>query len=354
MVVTAPERLALARKVAARLATRPGVTSVFITGSMAVGLGNQTSDVDVYVAGPEVEASREQIFAGPVRIDVHRLSKQALEATVWRVVGATLRSDDGADVVREQDVTIALRLHIGEIVVDGGATALQETLSKHELTLRQLLITRWLNLAHYGQEDLAGLVDVPEDGDSAVMIARLLLRTAGKALAAACGDLFPGEKWVWRQLDRSAPATFPHAHYRHLLRADPLATGQGAVSLTDLRRFAQTCLAATATFGWHGVPLAYQPRWRGGDGPLRRMPELSVRTYRDGVVITSPESRRVRLSHEAALIWALCDGVDESTVQRDVERLRAVHTAARRLEPERVAVLADELLAARLIHRGPA
>ncbi|RFS45546.1 hypothetical protein D0Q02_15695 [Micromonospora craniellae] len=354
MVVTVPERLALAREVAARLASRPGVTSVFITGSLAVGLGNHTSDVDVYLAGPEVGASREQVFAGPVRIDVHRLSTQALAESVRRVVGATLRSDDGADVVPERDVTTALRLHIGEIVVDGGAAALRKTLNEHELTLRRLLITRWLNLAHYGQEDLAGLVDDPEDGDAAVMIARLLLRTAGKALAAACGDLFPGVKWVWRQLDRSAPAAFPHAHYRRLLRADPLATGHDGVRLTDLRRFAQTCLAATAVLGWHGVPVTHQPRWRGGDGPLRRMSELSIRAYQDGVVITSPESRRVRLSHEAALIWALCDGVDESTMQRDIDRLRSVHTAARRLEAERVAVLTDELLAARLIHGGPA
>ncbi|MEU7615283.1 hypothetical protein AB0M91_04025 [Micromonospora rifamycinica] len=351
MVVTASERLALAREVAARLAARPGVTTVFLTGGMTVGLGNRTSDVDVYLVGPDVEAGREQVFAGPVRIDVHRLSTRALQAAVRRVVGATLRSDDGADVVGERDVTTALRLHLGEVVRDGGADALRETLGAHEATLRRLLITRWLDLAHYGQEDLAGLVDAPDDGDSAVMTARLLLRTAGKALAAACGDLFPGEKWVWRQLDRSAPAGFPHDHFRHLLRADPLAAGPDAVRLADLRRFAQTCLAATATLGWHGVPLAHQPRWRGGDGPLRRLPELSVRAYRDGVVLTSPESRRVRLSHEAALVWALCDGVDESTVRHDVERLRPVHDAARRLAPERVPVLAAELRAARLIQQ---
>ncbi|HEX5543611.1 MAG TPA: hypothetical protein VFX60_19010 [Micromonospora sp.] len=352
--MSAPQRHALAREVAARLAARPGVTSVFLSGSLAVGLGNHTSDVDIYLAGPEVTPSREQVFAGPVRVDVHSLTMESLAGIVRRVVAATLRSDDGADVVPERDVTTALCLHSGEIVVDGGAVALQRTLREHDATLRQLLITRWLNLAHYCQEDLSGLIDVPEDTDAATMVARLLLRTAGKAVAAACGDLFPGEKWVWRQLDRSAPAEFPYDHYRHLLRADPLAAGPEAVRLADLRRFAQTCLAATAALGWHGVPMAHWPRWRGGDGPLRRVPELSVRAYRDGVVITSPESRRVRMSHEAALVWALCDGVDVPTLHREVKHLRLVHIGVQQLTSARVTALAEELLTARLLDRSPA
>ena len=208
---------------------------------------------------------------------MHRLTMERLTDAVRRVVEATLRSDDGADVVPDQDVVTALRLRCGEIVVDGGASDLQQTLREHDGTLRRLMITRWLNLAHYGQEDLAGLIDVPEDADAATMVARLLLRTAGKALAAACDDLFPGEKWLWRQLDRSAPVSFPHAHYRHLLRADPLGPAGDAVSLIDLRRFAQTCLAAAGTLGWHGAPMAHWPRWRSGGGPLHRVPDLSLR-----------------------------------------------------------------------------
>jgi hypothetical protein len=354
MVVSAPERLALAREVAARLARGPRVTSAFVAGSLAVGLGNHTSDVDVHLAGPRLEPGREQVFAGPVRVDVHRLPTAALAGVVRRVVAATLRSDDGGDVVAEADVTTAVRLHGGEIVLDGGAAELQRTLREHDLTLRRLVTTRWLNLAHYGQEDLAGLIDEPGDGDSATMVARLLLRTAGKALAAACGDLFPGEKWVWRQLDRSAPAGFPHDRYRLLLRADPLAEDPDAVRLADLRRFAQTCLAATAALGWHGTPLAHWPHWLGGDGPLRRAAELSVRAYADGVVLTAPDSRRVRLSHGAALVWALCDGVDAATLRRDVAGLGAAHDPARGLTPERVTELVDRLLAAGLIQGGPA
>lgn len=353
MVVSAPERRALAREVAARLALRPGVTTVFVIGSLLVGLGSHTSDVDVYIAGPDLTPEREQIFAGPVRIDVHRLKTESLTVTVKRVVAATLRSDDGVDVVPDQDVTTAVHLCYGEIIADGGALALQQTLREHNGTLRHLLITRWLNLAHYGQEDLAGLMDVPEDADAATMVARLLLRTAGKALAAACNDLFPGEKWVWRQLDRSAPAGFPHAHYRHLLRADPLAAGQDDIRLADLRRFAQICLAAAATLGWHDVSMSHWPRWMSADGPLSRAPELSVRAYRDAVVITSLDSRRVRLSHEAALVWALCGGVSVQLLEQDVERLRTVHTGYHQLSPARVTELTGKLLAARLIHRGP-
>lgn len=354
MVVSAPARLTLAREVAARLAERPGVTSAFVAGSLTAGLGNHTSDVDVYLVGPEVARRREQVFAGPVRIDVHGVPLRRLADSVHAVAAATLRSDDGADVVAERDVTAALHLHSAELVVAGGVAELRRVLRAHEDTLRKLLLTRWLNLGHYGQEDLAGLIDAPEDADAAVLGARLLLRTAGKAVAAACNDLFPGEKWVWRQLDRSAPAGFPHAHFRRLLRADPTAPGPAAVRLADLRRFAQTCLSVAATLGWHGVPLAHWPRWVGGDGPLRRSPELSVRAYEDGVVLAAPDSRRIRLSHQAALVWALCDGSDGPTLRRDVARLRRGFPGPVPLSPERAAVLADELRAARLLRHGPA
>jgi hypothetical protein len=351
MVVTVPERLALAREVAERLAGRPGVTDVFVTGSMTAGLGNHTSDVDIYVAGPDVAPAREQVFAGSVRVDVHRLSTDDLRSGVARVLAATLRSDSGADVVADRDVAVAVQLRYGEVVTGAEAFAGRENLCRHHDVLRCLLITRWLELAHYGQEDIAGLVAVPEDADAAVMVARLLLRSAGKAVAAACDDLFPGEKWVWRQLDRSAPASFPLLYYRQLLRADPLADAQAGVTILDLQRFAQTCSAVAATLGWHGVPTSRWPRWRSGDGPLRRFPELSIRSYRDAAVVTSPDSRRVRLSHEAALVWALCDGVSGQTVRDDAERLRGADDRYRDLTGSRAMELLNGLLAAHLIRR---
>lgn len=352
MAVSAPQRLALARQVALRLAEAPEVTAVFLTGSLTVGLGNQTSDVDLYVLGPDITPVRQQVFADAVRIDVHRGTTGDLAATVQRVVTATIRSDDGAAVVADRDVITALRLHCGQIVVDGGLDALRQRLREHDDTLRRLLLTRWLNAAHYGQEDLAGLLDTTADADAATMGARLLLRTAGKALAVACGDLFPGEKWVWRQLDRSAPAGFPHAQFRHLLRADPLTGGDGP-TLTDIQRFAQTCLVAAATLGWHGVPMTHWPRWQDDGGPLRRLPGLSVRAYQDAVVVTSTDSRRVRLSHETALVWALCDGVGAQTVGHDVERLRHTHPAYRDLDRVRAGELVERLTGARLIDREP-
>ncbi|MEH1016375.1 hypothetical protein V6U90_25135 [Micromonospora sp. CPCC 206060] len=351
MVVTAAERRALAGQVAARLAGTPGVTDAFLTGSLLVGLGNRTSDVDLYLLGPDIAPGRHQVFAESVRIDVHRQSTAGLATTVDRVAAASLRSDAGAAVVADRDVVAALRLRCGEVVVDSGYLGtLQRRLRERDGTLRRLLLTRWFDAAHYGQEDLAGLLDDPADADAATMVARLLLRTAGKAVAAACDDLFPGEKWVWRQLDRSAPAGFPLADFRRLLRVDPLADPAGT-GLTDVRRFAQTCLAAAATLGWHGVPLACWPRWQPADGSLHRPPELSVRAYVDGVVVTAPDSRRVRLSHAAALVWALCDGVDDRTLRQDTERLSRTHPVYHGLDRERTAGLVAGLVEARLVER---
>ena len=71
----------------------------------------------------------------------------------------------------------------------------------------------------------------------------------------------------------------------------------------------------------------------------------------DGVVVTAPDSRRVRLSHAAALVWALCDGVDDRTLGQDTELLARTHPVYRGLDRERTAGLLAGLLEARLVER---
>ncbi|WP_405943540.1 hypothetical protein OHA44_04100 [Streptomyces sp. NBC_00144] len=371
--------LPLARRVARQLAAPATVGSSFIAGSVTAGLGNHTSDIDVYLVGTGLAPARRQLVLDRSRFDVQELSVADLDAAVGRVAGAAFPGD-GSTVVAQRDLDLAVRLWSGEVITDDGALApLRDRLRAAPLPLRRALITHWLTAVHYELEDVAGLV-ANGDLDAGLMAARTALLLAGKAVAAACGDFYTGRKWVWHQLRRAAPSGFPYEGFRHLLRYDPLADGTGAGGgsgtpaggLPSLAGFTQGCLSAVATLGWHGIPLEHWPCWPGASdrpgesdrsepgstapvgsqqvpGLLRRAPGFSPRAHSGGVVLALPALRRVRLNPDVALVWALCDGAPPSTVTGRAQKLREAHPAYAGLTPDRCAVIIERLVAARLV-----
>jgi hypothetical protein len=346
------ERLHLARHLAGRLVAMPEVQAALLTGSLTAGLGSRTSDVDVLLVGDGLPRERRQVFAGPVRVDVRQLSSLQLAAAVDGVLAARMLSDDAATPVPASDLALAIGVSTGEVVAGGQIVEpLRERLHAGRLPLRRVVTSRWLDLAHYGHEDLAGLVAAGEP-DAAILVGRDLLLAAGKALVTGSGDLHLGRKWVCRQLDRTAPTDFPRSEFRRLMRADPTADESGA-GVTALHRFAQTCLAAAATVGWHGVSLWLWPRWLPGSGPLRRSAELSIRAYDDAVLLTAPTGRRVRLRHDVALVWALCDGVTPDVVARDARQLGQAASAYASLSADRCRSIVGLLVRAGLVTQQP-
>lgn len=336
--------LPLARRVARQLSAAPGVSSCFLAGSITARLGNHTSDVDVYLTGRGGPVSRRQLSVDRTRFDVQRLPVEELGAAVDRVSGAAFPSEGGT-VLAQRDLDLAVRLWTGEPVTDGGDLgALLDRLRAAELPLRRVVIAHWLTAVHYELEDVAGLA-ASADLDAALMSARTSLLLAGKAVAAAAGDLYNGRKWVWRQLRRSAPDRFPQEVFRRSLRYDPPGGGPGA----EPAAFTQTCLAVASTLGWHGVPLTRWPDWHGGTGPLRRAPGFSPRPYDDGVVLALPALRRVRLTSDAALVWALCHGVSRDAVADRAGALRDSDPAYARLDATRCVRLVDQLIDSRLV-----
>jgi hypothetical protein len=335
-------RLDLARVVARRLADQPGVETVVLAGSLAVGLGTSTSDVDIYLVGPHLADGRDQIFAGDVRVDVHRLAEAEVAALVGRVATATMRSDDGV-ALAAADLRTAVQLSLGEIMTADAPW--RARLVGAAATLRRLAIIHWLTTAHYELEDLVGLLVDPDDADAAATVVRRLLLVGGKAVAAAADDLFLGEKWVWRQLRRSAVDDRRYVRFAALMRADPLAGD----ALTGTWSFAQSLLAASATLGWHHVDLAaWPPECDGGAGP-RRNRELSIRPYVDGVLLAAPTGTRVRLSHRAALVWALCQGAELAELGRQVTVVSTQSSAYADLDERRATELVGMLTEAGLV-----
>ncbi|WP_147437858.1 hypothetical protein [Streptomyces radicis] len=304
---------ALARRLGLRLADTAAARVAFLAGSVVEGLGNATSDVDVYLAGPGWAPERRQLAVDTVRVDVHRLPDDALAAATERVLSTRPLSDGSVPPVAERDLVLVTRLATAELLVgEEAVSTVRHRLREGRSRLRRQVLFAWLTDAHAQHEDFTGLV-LEGAMDPALTVGRGTLIAAGKAVAAAGDDLYLGRKWAWHQLERSAPARFPRQVFTHLLRADLLGGAPGS-SLDDLGNFTQTCLAAVSTLGWQHVTLEAWPTWLRGNGPLSRAPGFHPRAFDDGVVLTRPGARRVRLSPEAALVWALCNGSSADAV----------------------------------------
>jgi hypothetical protein len=331
----------MARELALQLAEESGVEAAFLAGSLTAGLGNETSDVDIYLVGPALSARRRQLAVDRTRMDVLYVPHGDLAALVDRLAGSVFEVT--APPVPDRDVALGVRLCGAEVVSGAEVLApLRDRLAASAGVLRRLAIDRWLTAAHFEFEDFTGLR--PGDADAALMVGRAMLVSAGKAVAACGGDLYMGHKWVWRQLDRSGPAGFPLSHFTATVRADLDEPG-----VSRLVAFTQTCLIAAATLGWQDIGLAQWPRWRTADGPLRRAPGFLPRAYTDCVVLTSPGDRRVQLRHEVALVWGLSDGVAEQEVVAAAQRLRT--GVYEELTPQRCHEIIGSLIDAGLMGR---
>jgi len=351
VVASAQDRVRLGRDIASRLVASTNADAAFLAGSSVVGLGSATSDIDIYLVGSPEGEKRQQMFADTIRVDVQHLSLNTLDSLVDKVLGTGLRSDGKGEILSEREIALTVRLRTGDIVTDPGAlAALRQRLDEHPLRLSRLVMNNWLFAAFFAVEDCLGLSqsDNPLDLDAAVLAGRRALVCAGKALAAAGGDLYFGEKWVWRQLARTGPAGFPIEGFRRLLRDDPLAADPQA-GLTALTTFAQTCLIATATLGWQGVDISRWPVWLEGSGPLSRSPVFFPHAYDDMVTLVQPGGRHYRLPPDAALVWGLSHGCSARTVTESALRLSGQTPPFARLTGERCRHIMTELREAGLL-----
>jgi hypothetical protein len=306
--MTGAQLLDLGRDVATRLATSEGADAAFLAGSIVVGLGSGSSDVDVYLVGAGLRESRRQLLTNGVRVDIQTLATERLADLVDRVV-VDFPSPFHSQVA-DADLMVAVRLLTGEVVTDTGfLTALKARLAACPLPLRRMVINGWARTAYSAVEDVAGLRVSADrlDLDAAIMAARRALLAAGKALAASCGDLYYGDKWVWHQLARSVPDAFPLARYRRLMHHDVPEPG-APDGLAELVSFVQTCLVAAMTLGWWNVPLEHWLAWTDESGPLRRAAYFLPCSSDAAMLIVGPGARMFRVPAEALLVWGLCNG----------------------------------------------
>jgi predicted nucleotidyltransferase/nitrogen fixation-related uncharacterized protein len=323
------DKLAHARKAAQDVITHESVDSAWMSGSLLAGLGTPTSDVDIFVMlkpGAVPDQGMRQIFGDGQRVDLEFYEVETIQRVVDTVAAFELTHRTMAPVwVPEDELDVAIRLTYADPLKQSDTLSrLQDQLHSNQTKLRQLLLARWAVEANNHLEDFEGAY-LGGDFPSTALVGQSLMLVAGKALAAAAGDIYFGRKWTYHQLRRSAGSTFPIEEFIRfqLGRWDERGMERGYEEFTA---FLQTCLTAAQTLGWNSVAdLSRWPHWtRDSAGPVRH-PSYNAIRLTDGVELNWELHRQLIVKPDVALLWGLCNGQSEDAI---VEAARSLADAS--------------------------
>ncbi|WP_165974497.1 PqqD family protein [Nonomuraea deserti] len=303
------EKLATARTAVATFIADAQLDSVYLAGSLTAGLGSPTSDVDVFAITSDSEKTgvRQEPLGGQ-RLDIETYTAEWYENTLRKLADWELsRTDLRSKQLSEEQLDVLIRMRQSEVIKDSPRlTTFRDQLLRNEDKLRQMVLSAWAVEANGHLSDFRG---AHQDGDmeSAALIGQVLMLCAGKAVAAAAGDLYYGHKWVHCQLRRSAGAAFP-LHRFSFLQTGAWAREDYTSGATEFATFTQTLMAAAQILGWEGTHLTEWPFWIAGPEGYRRNPDFTTIHLTQGVLLNDELKRQFVVQPHVALIWSLCNG----------------------------------------------
>jgi len=199
--------------------------SVIVGGSLAYGLGNHLSDLDLVIAGPTtVESSRVPVeqFLGSLRIDVWKLAQGLIEETFNRAEEA-LAGDQAlhgsfGNVDHENELKLLHRIAFG-IVVDGGGLELAPGRDYRRVAAG--VVVREYAERMRASALLAQLALRAGRSIAAVVNARQAVEEALNATIANRELPFSGDKWLRERLATEASDLAPIYEPFRQLPEDP-------------------------------------------------------------------------------------------------------------------------------------
>ncbi|MDX3075930.1 nucleotidyltransferase domain-containing protein [Streptomyces sp. MI02-7b] len=355
------EKMDAARRLGRALAedSNGAVDSVYLAGSLTAGLGNPTSDADLFVlVNPGAETDADDVTQYNVdghRVDVERYSLANVEEQVERIITFELRRDGLTELHKlAEPLDFVLRLRTSETVVDSAVLSrLKKRVAGSLAAVQRTAINHAAIGVNGHLEDFLGAA-AEGDLDTAAFAGQELVAYAGKAVAGASGDLYFSNKWVYKQLARTAVEGFPMEAFTAYQRG--LWTEGGTDEAESLVRFVQTCVCVSQLLGAAGVPLGAWPSWTPDASPtqgLWRNPSYNVLTTTDGVLLHWELHRQLLLKEPAAYVWALCDGRTEKDIVVSVEHLATQVPSLAALDSARIASILASLRHKSLVATEP-
>lgn len=312
------ERLDTANGVAARLLEDGEASGVIIAGSLPAGLGNSTSDIDLFAFADGTENSTQQVRIDNARVDIEWYD----ESTVLRDFRALLSTSlnwKGIISLWPQDDTIdlAFRIHTGIVKADSKLLIDREVQNNID-RLRQIALSKWALIVNTHLSDYLG---VQRKGDlrSTALVGQTLLASAGKAVTSAAGDYYYGRKWVYAQLGRSALPLFDGEGFWSAQSG--AWASQTNVDVDAPLRLAQSLVSGALLCGWDDTGMSVWPSAKVDTvGPLRS-PDWSFFRTDSGFLLHKELRGNLALGQVPALIWALSEGGDETVVAKSAQNV---------------------------------
>ncbi|WP_158647330.1 nucleotidyltransferase domain-containing protein [Actinoplanes sp. ATCC 53533] len=333
-------------------AERSSIDSVYVAGSLTAGLGNPTSDADLFVLvdADAVSPAVTQYNIGGHRVDAEWFTLTEARAIVDEVIGFRLHREDLARLRKlATGLDFVARLNSSQsIVASPGLADLRNSVADSLHAVTRLAMNNAAIAVNGYLEDFVGAV-ADDDLETAAFAGQGLVAHAGKAVTAASGDLYYSTKWVYKQLSRIPLQGFPMQRFTDFQKGVWTAGGQRAAA--DLMFFAQSSLVASHLMGHAGVSLEHWPCWEANERPdgVWRNPAFSVLRVDEGVLLHRELNRQVVLKEHVAFVWALCNGRPVDAIAADVERLAEVIPTLKDLTESRVAGIVAALTSKDLV-----
>lgn len=288
---SAAQRGAAAEVVHRDLGGPDAVGFAFLGGSLAVGLGHATSDVDLYAVSDDLPDDEIAYDHGGVTVHVSVLRPDAVRKLVdvareYRATGA----ERGQMYLALKSLITLVRLTTGiEVVTTPAWRSILDSLRRD--VVRKIFIARNANSFVASAEDVAGSLAVG-DRYTALAASALGLEAAAEAALAAADDLYWGPKFLLRRMARTR-ATAPWAPVvcRALMNPFPAGLPDDLDQIRGIAEqrlhIANLLLSSCALDGWD-QPLARLPT--PDDAVIAaRSPYFAPIRFTDGWALQGPE-----------------------------------------------------------------
>jgi hypothetical protein len=293
------------------------VFGAYLAGSLAVGLGHGSSDIDVYVvvrepASPPGRSRRR----GRSRLEIKEISLAQLGELVAIGARYCATSTDRAQTnMPEPDLKILIDFYVGQDL-QGCAELDRARRDVSTDAVRQILMARHAIIAAGGADDACGAAEYGDWG-TALESSEIALRAAAEVALAATGDIYVAGKFLFRRLARKEGMDWIAGEGWRLLH-ERLVGGVGTRAplpevVTARLLFANSIVAFCLMRAWD-VPLAsiavgdlaswvtvapHSGTWRS--------PYFGMLRFVDGIGLSGPVESFVT-DEFAARVWSLLDG----------------------------------------------
>lgn len=293
------------------------VFGAYLGGSLAVGLGHGSSDIDVYVLvdRPSTRPRRSRSI-GPFRVEVKEISVdelRSLAATCSRYYARSAeRSQTNMPEVRLKQL---IDFYVGlDLQKSPYLDSARRDLSPQ--ALRQILMSRHAIVAA-GWSDDAGGAAQHGDWATALESSAMAIRAAAEVALAATNDIYIAGKFVFRRLSRNRGLSWMATVAWRLIHVDGVLGAGGPTTswdaLSERLLFANSIVSFSLVRAWErcvpAIAVEDLASWAvdvSASGPWRH-PYFGLLRFSDGFGLAGPIDA-FRTDPFTASVWSLLDG----------------------------------------------